>query len=163
MLDFDSILAATTADNQAALADNGKSASAFPDFPGESPPKAQLKTWVETWKDDLQNTGYAPLLRGELPHTLMKLAPRALLPVPAGSDPADVARRAAVENENAKIAHTNAINKAESDAQLLELKTRMATSVLAGAAARGGAEGKPDSCRREFPKSHSRALRTFQV
>lgn len=36
----------------------------FSDYPGEKPNKAQLKVWVESWKNDLNKTGFGALMRG---------------------------------------------------------------------------------------------------
>ena len=36
--------------------------SEFPDFPGEDPPRAQLREWLDQWDDNLRAIGYNNLL-----------------------------------------------------------------------------------------------------
>ena len=45
----------------------------FPDFPGEEPSKRALQRWLDTWDDDLNSSGYAAIMRGELPFDVAKL------------------------------------------------------------------------------------------
>ena len=57
--------------------DNGK--TVYPDFPGENPGKLELTRWVDKWGDGLRSSGYAPLIRGDEPYDIKKLASRPLL------------------------------------------------------------------------------------
>ena len=67
-----------------------KSGSAFPEFPGEHPSKAQLEPWLDAWTEDLNTSGYGAFTRNEVPHECAKLLIlRGLLAVPA--DPAAAA------------------------------------------------------------------------
>ena len=84
--------------------------TSFADYPDEKPNKVQLHSWVESWDDDLDASGYSALLRGEDPWALARLAQRDLLTVPRS---ADDSRKAAIEAENARIEHQNKINKEE--------------------------------------------------
>ena len=61
-------------------------------------------------------------MRGAVPVELLKLAPRALIPVPS-----DAALAPAVNAKNLEIAHLNAMNKIEYEAKLVEVYNRFAS------------------------------------
>ena len=116
------------------MADDGKTESptksSFPDYPEENPTKSAAIRWLDTWEDDLNSSGYAAIMRGELPHDVARLTDRELLDVPAAaSDAATVSRRTAIESENARIEFTNKQNKAERIAKVTELKNRVAAKL----------------------------------
>ena len=94
--------------------------TAFPAHPGEKPSKTQLKKWVETWKNDLDNNGFGAIMRHELPFELYKLEPQELIDLTGISDDG---KKYSAEMKNKDIAHNNKIKKAESDSKLLELRT----------------------------------------
>ena len=100
--------------------------SAFPEYPGENPTKSTLVSWVKHWEYDLDANGYSAPRRGEVPFELKKLEAREPIPVPRT---ADDARKAAIELKNAEIEHANKVNKAEFDARILEMKTRVAVKI----------------------------------
>ena len=50
----------------------------FPAYPGETPSKSELVKWLDSWSDSLETAGFSPLLRGEIPFEIRKLAPREL-------------------------------------------------------------------------------------
>ena len=113
---------AFAADEAAAAAVSGSGGkTSWPDYPGERPQKDALLKWTQAWTDDITSIGFAPLLRGEDPYELSKLAPRELIPAVA----ADAPSFAAIVSKNADIAHSNAINAKEREARLLEMKSRM--------------------------------------
>ena len=33
--------------------------TSFPDFPGESPPQAEMLKWLDAWHDDLVTSGFS--------------------------------------------------------------------------------------------------------
>ena len=103
----------------------------FPDYPEENPSKAVLIRWLDQWEDDFNTSGYAAIMRGELPHDVARLTERELVEVPesTATDQASVSRRAAVESENARIEFTNKQNKAERIAKITELKNRVASKI----------------------------------
>ena len=45
-----------------ASAEAASDKTSFPEFPAENPSKYQLKEWLDTYKDDLINIGYGPVL-----------------------------------------------------------------------------------------------------
>ena len=98
--------------------------TSFPDFPGEAPTKLEIVTFIETWTDDLNSTGFSAPLRNQLPFELAKLKRRDLLTVPA-----DPALAASVNAENARIAHQNELNKTELESRLHEIQNRLAAKL----------------------------------
>ena len=115
---LDSTIFAVDDSSAAAPGSGGGKASSWPEYPGEKPRKNELKKWIQTWSDLMQQSGYGPLLRGEVPYDLLKLQPRELLPVPDASEPG----YAAILSKNADIAHANKVNEVELEAKMLELK-----------------------------------------
>ena len=51
--------------NSSAHGSSGK--ALLPEFPTEKPAKNELVKWLDTWKDELNTSGYAALLRGDEP------------------------------------------------------------------------------------------------
>jgi hypothetical protein len=99
---------------------NGK--TAWPEYPGETPSKKSLITWVEAWTEDLNTSGFSALLRKELPYEVQRLADKPAIVIPDG---ADDPRKNAIHAENARIASANITNKAERESRLLEMRTRV--------------------------------------
>jgi hypothetical protein len=124
MTDRDLLAEVLVAEQADGITDNnGKSE---PNFPGENPSKRELIAWVDTWEDLLNSSGYSALLRGKETFDLKKLAARELLPYQGG---ADDARKAAIDVQNAAIAHSNEINAAEKHERILELNNRIASKL----------------------------------
>ena len=100
---------------------DGKTES-LPVHPGEKPTKAAHKKWAKKWRADLSARRFGPLLRGEMPFEIKKLADRAEIvhADPSSPTPAIVA-------ENAKIQHQNELNKIERESRLEELKNMVAS------------------------------------
>ena len=122
----------------AAATEDGKTesgAKALHKYPGEKPTKFEKKTWVDDWTDYLNGNGFSSYLRKEEPFELKKFAPRNLITVPddtsGGTDNALLSRIANIESKNADIAHTNSINKAEKEARVLEIQTRLYSKLSA--------------------------------
>ena len=67
------------ADDHNSASDNGSVKTTFPEFPSEKPTKSQKINWIESWTEDLNNSGYSALLRGEVPFEIAKLADRPAL------------------------------------------------------------------------------------
>ena len=103
--------------------EDGNSVKAqLPAYPGEKPTKSQMIEWRDAWTDNLKSNGFSAQLRGQEPFELMKLAERPRVKIPRDAEPARVAT---LESKNSDIDHTNSINKAEKDARLLEIQSRM--------------------------------------
>eukprot|EP00965_Chrysotila_dentata_P013966 463554-Pleurochrysis_carterae.AAC.1 len=45
-------------------------------FPGKAPNKVELKHFLESFKDAMDQKPYGTMLRGELPYSALQLAPR---------------------------------------------------------------------------------------
>eukprot|EP00965_Chrysotila_dentata_P069520 2296542-Pleurochrysis_carterae.AAC.1 len=45
-------------------------------FPGETPNKVELKQFLDTFQDTMDQKPYGAMLRGELPYAALALAPR---------------------------------------------------------------------------------------
>ena len=103
-----------------ASAEAASDKTSFPEFPAENPSKYQLKEWLDTYKDDLINIGYGPVLRGESPRECAKLVDRAKLTLP--TDPSAAVIAAA---ENAKIDAFNTANQIERDSIEREYRSRL--------------------------------------
>ena len=93
----------------------------FPEFP-EKPGKPELQAWVETFSERAVATGFGFIMRDTIPVELVKLAPRAPIPVPS-----DAASASVVNAKNLDIAHANAIAKLEYDAKMIEAYNRFAS------------------------------------
>ena len=117
MTTMNSIFAAD--EGAAPLAVTG-SRTAWSDYPGEKPRKDDLGKWLDSWTDDITQSGCAPLLRGEDTYELKKLAPRKQLAIPSDAGLAEN-----VKAKNAEIQHTNEVNAEEREARLREIKFRL--------------------------------------
>eukprot|EP00965_Chrysotila_dentata_P171649 5664988-Pleurochrysis_carterae.AAC.1 len=51
-------------------------------FPGETPNKVELKHFLESFQDAMDQKPYGAMLRGELPYAALQLAPRELDDIP---------------------------------------------------------------------------------
>ena len=102
---------------------DGKTES-LPVHPGEKPTKAAHKQWAKKWRADLSARRFGPLLRGEVPFEIKKLADRAEIVHADPSNPTP-----AIVAENAKISHANALNKIKRDSTLNELQNMLAAKV----------------------------------
>eukprot|EP00965_Chrysotila_dentata_P172430 5689899-Pleurochrysis_carterae.AAC.1 len=75
-------------------------------FPAETPNKVELKHYLESFQDAMDQKPYGAMLRGELPFTALQLAPRNLDDIPpiadatTGPGATRAALRAQVEHEN---------------------------------------------------------------
>eukprot|EP00965_Chrysotila_dentata_P149736 4944355-Pleurochrysis_carterae.AAC.1 len=75
-------------------------------FPGEAPNKVELKHFLESFQDAMDQKPYGAMLRGELPYEALQLAPRNLDDIPpiadttTGPGATRAALRAQVEHEN---------------------------------------------------------------
>eukprot|EP00965_Chrysotila_dentata_P163807 5407840-Pleurochrysis_carterae.AAC.1 len=56
-------------------------------FPGETPNKVELKHFLESFQDAMDQKPYGAILRGELPYAALQLAPRSLDNIPPIADP----------------------------------------------------------------------------
>eukprot|EP00965_Chrysotila_dentata_P147437 4866882-Pleurochrysis_carterae.AAC.6 len=62
-------------------------------FPGETPHKVELKQFLDTFQDSMDQKPYGAILRGELPFAVPSLAPRKLEAIPSIADAALVGFR----------------------------------------------------------------------
>eukprot|EP00965_Chrysotila_dentata_P092770 3063023-Pleurochrysis_carterae.AAC.3 len=75
-------------------------------FPGETLNKVELKHFLESFQDAMDQKPYGAMLRGELPYAALQLAPQNLDDIPpiadtsTGPDATRAALRAHVEHEN---------------------------------------------------------------
>ena len=111
---------AIDADN---IADITSGKASFAEYPDEKPSKVKLIAWLDSWHDDLVGLGYGASLRGEAPYQLAKLRPRPLIDIPAD---AEASKKLALETENARITHSNDVNKVEYDGKMLDINNVIA-------------------------------------
>eukprot|EP00965_Chrysotila_dentata_P108622 3587964-Pleurochrysis_carterae.AAC.1 len=75
-------------------------------FPGETQNKVELKQFLDTFQDTMDQKPYGAILRGELSYAALALAPRSLEGIPPIADAASrtgatrATLRAQVEHEN---------------------------------------------------------------
>eukprot|EP00965_Chrysotila_dentata_P025007 829146-Pleurochrysis_carterae.AAC.1 len=55
-------------------------------FPGETPNKVELKQFLDTFQDTMDQKPYGAMLRGELLYAALALAPRGLEDIPPITD-----------------------------------------------------------------------------
>eukprot|EP00965_Chrysotila_dentata_P151594 5010435-Pleurochrysis_carterae.AAC.1 len=55
-------------------------------FPGETPNNVELKNFLNKFQDATDQKPYGAMLRGELPHAALALAPRSLEDIPPIAD-----------------------------------------------------------------------------
>jgi len=124
--DDDVINSAFVTDTEHTENNNNNNKTAFPDYPEEKPKKSDLITWVETWEEDMNAIGYAPLFRGDTPYECKDLKPRPTIIIPEDTE---AGKRLTLETENTRIEHVNEVNKEKLDARLLEMRTRLANKI----------------------------------
>ena len=106
--------------------------SEWSDFPGEDPPRAKLRDWLDQWDDNLKSIGYNNLLIDRMLPALEELAPRPLLAEDGGRDaegnliPLDPKSLATIIVENSRIKDLNARNAAKQVSHLNEYRSRLA-------------------------------------
>ena len=118
--DMFKIAMAIDADN---IADITSGKASFAEYPDEKPSKVKLIAWLDSWHDDLVGLGYGASLRGEAPYQLAKLRPRPLIDIPGD---AEASKKLALETENARITHSNDVNKVEYDGKMLDINNVIA-------------------------------------
>eukprot|EP00965_Chrysotila_dentata_P121919 4029307-Pleurochrysis_carterae.AAC.1 len=57
-------------------------------FPGETPNEVELKQFLDSFQDTMDQRPYGAILRGELPYVALALAPRSLEDIPPIADAA---------------------------------------------------------------------------
>ncbi|KAL1510525.1 hypothetical protein AB1Y20_006828 [Prymnesium parvum] len=85
--------------------------SSTPDFPEEDPPKEALDKWVDAWDAYAATNGYAPMLQGRDPPSVIQFTERDLSLIPALPSEAGASAVAAREALRAQIIHDNAIKR----------------------------------------------------
>eukprot|EP00965_Chrysotila_dentata_P115616 3821264-Pleurochrysis_carterae.AAC.1 len=55
-------------------------------FPGETPNKVELKQFLDTFQDTMDQKPYGAMLRGEFPYAALALVPRCLEDIPPIAD-----------------------------------------------------------------------------
>ena len=121
-----SVMAIDAEKTPESVSEGGK--ASYPEYPGEIPKKADLIKWLDSYGDSLITNGHGAMMRGQVPYTLARLAPRPLLTVPA-STADNAAKVMAIVSENERIKHTNETNKTELHGRKLEYMNTVAAKL----------------------------------
>eukprot|EP00965_Chrysotila_dentata_P145696 4812878-Pleurochrysis_carterae.AAC.1 len=80
-------------------------------FPGETPNQVELKQFLDTFQDTMDQKSYGAMLLGELPYAALAQAPRSLEDIPPIADAASGtgATRAALRAQ--QVEHENKIKQ----------------------------------------------------
>ncbi|KAL1520682.1 hypothetical protein AB1Y20_022251 [Prymnesium parvum] len=104
--------------------------SSTPDFPEEDPPKEALDRWIDAWDAYAATNGYAPMLQGRDPPSVIQFTERDLSAIPALPSEAGASAVAAREALRAQILHDNAIKRKQRLDTLCDHRHRFALLLI---------------------------------
>mmetsp|Transcript_12798 Transcript_12798/g.19222 ORF Transcript_12798/g.19222 Transcript_12798/m.19222 type:complete len:354 (-) Transcript_12798:6-1067(-) len=112
--------------------------SSTPDFPEEDPTKEALDKWIDAWDAYAATNGYAPMLQGRDPPSVIQFTERDLSHIPALPPDAGASAIAAREALRAQVIHDNAIKRAQRLDTLCDHRHRFALLLIVHLRPRAG-------------------------
>ncbi|KAL1511212.1 hypothetical protein AB1Y20_006026 [Prymnesium parvum] len=112
--------------------------SSTPDFPEEDPTREALDKWIDAWDAYAATNGYAPMLQGRDPPSVIQFTERDLTLIPALPPDAGASAIAAREALRAQVIHDNSIKSKQRADTLCDHRHRFALLLIVHLRPRAG-------------------------